>query len=255
MDLGLRGKLAVVTGASKGIGRVIAATLAQEGCDLLVVARNEAALSAVAQSVADDTGVSVRPLVADVATKEGIDQITTAAGSPDILVNNAGAIPPGGLLQLDDAAWRDAWELKVFGYINLSRALYPALVRRRGVIVNVIGAAGERLDPTYLAGCTGNASLMAFTKAMGKQAARDGARVVGINPGPVATDRLEMLLRARARDAHGDENRWRELLAAMPFGRAGEPEEIAAAAAFLASPRSAYTNGIVLTIDGAPANG
>ena len=119
------------------------------------------------------------------------------------------------------------------------------------MIINIIGAAGERLDPNYLAGSTGNAALMAFTKSLAKGAAKDGMRVVGINPGPVATDRLEVMMRGRAKTQFGDETRWKELLAGMSFGRAATPEEIGSAVAFLASPRSGYTSGTILTIDGA----
>jgi len=121
------------------------------------------------------------------------------------------------------------------------------------VIVNVIGAAGERFDPNYIVGSAGNASLMAFTRALGKAAPADNIRVVGINPGPIATARLEMLSRKRAEQQLGDAERWRELFAKMPFGRAGAPEEIGNAVAFLASPRSGYTSGTILTIDGGGA--
>ena len=141
----------------------------------------------------------------------------------------------------------------MFGYIDLTRALYANLKERHGVAVNVIGTGGETFDATYIAGAAGNASLMAFTRALAKGATKDGMRVVGINPGPVSTDRIEMLLRARAKRDFGDESRWREYHAAMPFGRPAHPEEIASAVAFLASPRSAYTAGTILTIDGAPS--
>jgi NAD(P)-dependent dehydrogenase (short-subunit alcohol dehydrogenase family) len=116
----------------------------------------------------------------------------------------------------------------------------------------VIGAAPEWLDPNYIAGVTGNAGLMAFTKALAKSAKADGMRIVGINPGPVGTDRIEMLLKARATREFGDESRWQEFYKTMAFGRPAHPQEIADAVAFLASSRSGYTNGTILTIDGAP---
>jgi NAD(P)-dependent dehydrogenase (short-subunit alcohol dehydrogenase family) len=124
------------------------------------------------------------------------------------------------------------------------------LIERRGVVVNVIGAAGEYFDPNYIVGSAGNAALMAFTRALGKAAPKDGMRAVAINPGPVGTDRIETLLRARARRDFGDESRWRDYHKTMAFGRPATPEEIADAVAFLASPRSGYTTGTVLTIDG-----
>ena len=157
------------------------------------------------------------------------------------------------MLAVDDSTWRSAWDLKVFGYIGLTRALYPRLKERAGVVVNVIGAGGEYFDPNYIAGSTGNAALMSFTRSLGKAASKDGIRVVGINPGPVGTDRSEILMRARAQREFGDPERWQEYRALMPFGRPAAPEEIANAVAFLASSRSGYTTGTILTIDGAPS--
>ncbi len=253
MDLYLRGKRALVTGGSKGIGRATALLLAEEGCDLLLAARDPAALAATAEGVRSRSQVAVETEAVDLSRQDGIERLAAkvqAGGPLDVLVNNAGAIPPGGLLAVDDATWRAAWDLKVFGFINLTRALYPRLKERGGVVVNVIGAAGEWFDPAYIAGSAGNAALMAFTRALGKAAPDDGMRVVGINPGPVATERLTLLLRARAERELGDAGRWQELCRGMAFGRPAEPEEIAAAVAFLASPRSAYTSGTVLTIAG-----
>jgi hypothetical protein len=178
-------------------------------------------------------------------------RVAAAAGAVDILVNNAGAIPPGTLGAVDNDTWRRAWDLKVFGFISLCRAVYPAMAARRsGVIVNIIGAAGEKFPPGYIAGAAGNAALMAFTRALGRAAPKDGLRVVGISPGATATERQEMLLRHRARVELGDEALWQELCKTMPFGRMGSPEEIGWAVAFLASPRSGYTTGTILTIDG-----
>ena len=162
-----------------------------------------------------------------------------------------GAAPPGGLGSVDNETWRTAWDLKVFGFISLCRAVYPQMAARKsGVIVNVIGAAGEKFPANYIAGAAGNAALMAFTRALGSASPADGVRVVGINPGATATQRMEMLLRRRAQDELGDAGRWLELCKSMAFGRPGTPEEIANAVAFLASPRSGYTTGTILTIAG-----
>jgi NAD(P)-dependent dehydrogenase (short-subunit alcohol dehydrogenase family) len=253
MDLSLRGKRALVTGGSKGIGRATALLLAEEGCDLVLAARDPAALAEAADAVRHRNQVAVETVAVDLSRGDGVERLAASvaqSGPLDILVNNAGAIPPGDLLSVDDATWRAAWDLKVFGFIGLTRALYPTLKARGGVVVNVIGAAGEWFDPAYIAGSAGNAALMAFTRALGKKAPDDGMRVVGINPGPVATERLTMLLRARAERELGDAGRWPELCRGMAFGRPAEPEEIANAVAFLASPRSGYTSGTVLTIAG-----
>ena len=252
MDLHLSGKRVLITGASKGIGRATALLLAEEGCDLVLVARDPANLAAAADAVRARRQVSVRTIAADLSAQAEVERVAAEAGPLDILVNNAGAIPPGNLLAVDNDKWRAAWDLKIFGFISLTRALYENLKQRRGVVVNIIGAAAEWLDPNYIAGTVGNAGLMAFTRALGKQAKADGMRVVGINPGPVATDRIEMLLRARAQREFGDETRWQDFYKPMAFGRPAHPEEIANAVAFLASSRSGYTTGTILTIDGAP---
>jgi NAD(P)-dependent dehydrogenase (short-subunit alcohol dehydrogenase family) len=251
MDLQLSGKLALITGGSKGIGRATAQVLAKEGCNLLLASRDAATLTQAAETIRAQSSVSVRAIPADLSRQDAIERIAAEIAELDILVNNAGAIPPGNLTATGNEAWRAAWDLKVFGYISMCRGLYPALKKRGGVIVNIIGAAGERLDPNYVAGSTGNAGLMAFTKSLAKGAVKDGIRVIGINPGPVATDRLEVMMRGRAKTQFNDESRWREFLSTMSFGRAAKPEEIGSAVAFLASPLSGYTSGTILTIDGA----
>ena len=251
MDLNLNGKRALITGASKGIGRATAQRLAEEGCDVLLVARTAATLDEAAADIRSRCQVSVATLAADLSVQAEIDRVAAWAGEIDILVNNAGAIPPGDILVLDNDAFRAAWDLKVFGYISMCRAFYRVLKSRQGVIVNVIGAAAEWLDPGYICGSTGNAALEAFTRALGKGAQKDGFRVVGIHPGPTATDRMTSRLKSAAKAQFNDESRWPELTASMPYGRAGRPEEVAAAVAFLASPLSGYTTGTVLTTDGA----
>jgi NAD(P)-dependent dehydrogenase (short-subunit alcohol dehydrogenase family) len=251
MDLGLHGKTALITGGSKGIGRASAEVLADEGCNVILVAREQAALDAAAESIRARRQVSVRTISDDLSNDAAVRRVADAAGPLDILVNNAGAIPPGDVLSVDDARWRTAWDLKVFGYISFCRIVYAAMkARGAGVIVNVIGSAGEKFPPGYIAGAAGNASLMAFTRALGKGAPADGLRVVGINPGPVSTERLIMLQRDTAAKTLGDPERWPELTKGMPFGRPATPEEIGNAVAFLASAKSGYTTGTVLTIDG-----
>ncbi len=254
MDLGLRGRLAVVTGASKGIGAACAERLAGEGCDLVLAARSLAGLETLATRLRAAHGVSVAIRAMDIAASANVDALAGEFGAADILVNNAGAIPGGTLDEIDEARWRAGWELKVHGYINMCRRFYAAMrARRRGVIVNVIGAAGESPDAAYIAGSTGNAALMAFTRALGGTSPDDNIRVVGVNPGPVMTDRIETLLRRRARDQFGDEARWPETTAAMPFGRPGRVEEVSALVAFLASDLSGYTTGTIVTQDGGMA--
>ena len=254
MDLKLRGRTALITGASKGIGRAIATVLADEGCNLILVSRTAADLDAAKEKLRD-TGVSVMTHALDVSSSASIDRLAAEHPGIDILVNNAGAIPAGRLNEIDDRRWRQAWDLKVFGYINMTRAFYAAMkARGSGVIINILGVAGERLEPNYIAGSVGNAGLMAFTKTMGAASPVDNIRVVGINPGPIATERLETIMQKRAQDLLGDAGKWREMYSPLPFGRAGKPEEIANMAAFLASDLSAYTTGTVITIDAGAAS-
>ena len=251
MDLQIAGKTALITGGSKGIGRATAEVLAGEGVNVILVARDQATLDEAAAGIRAKRQVNVRTIAADLSNDAAVRKVAAEAGEIDILVNNAGAIPPGDVLSIDDAKWRAAWDLKVFGYISFCRVIYGQMkAKKAGVIVNVIGAAGESFPTNYIAGAAGNAALMAFTRALGKGAPADGLRVIAINPGPVETDRLVMLRRAEAEQKFGDAERWRELSAGMPFGRAASPAEIGNAVAFLASPLSGYTTGTVLTING-----
>jgi NAD(P)-dependent dehydrogenase (short-subunit alcohol dehydrogenase family) len=253
MKLCLEGKRVLISGGSKGIGLAAAEILADEGCALTLIARDQGTLDAAAAVVSRRSKTAVRTIAADLISDVAIREAASRAGEIDILVNNAGAIPPGGLLAIDDEAWRRAWDLKVFGFISLTRAVYPGMAARKsGVIVNVIGNAGENPDSAYLVGATGNAALMAFTRGLGRAASKDGIRVVGINPGPTLTARLERQFRERALKTLGDAERWPELCDKLPFGRPARPEEVANAIAFLASPLSAYTNATILTIDGGP---
>ena len=237
MDLNLKGKRVLVTGASKGIGRACVEMLEKEGCTVLGASRSISA--------------GPKAKAVDIAKRGAAEELAAWAGDLDILVNNAGAIPGGDLLKVDEETWRKAWDLKLFGYINLTRSVYAGMKKRgRGVIVNIIGAAGEKMNAAYIAGSAANASLMAFTRALGSTSHADGIRVVGINPGPVATDRLISLHKQMAQTKLGDAARYQELFKEMSFGRPATPEEIANAVAFLASERSGYTTGVILTIDG-----
>jgi 3-oxoacyl-[acyl-carrier protein] reductase len=250
MDLKLAGKTALITGASKGIGRATANAFAEEGCNVVLVARTAADLKAAQAEIARKSNVRVDVFAADLSESANVDKIAAAFPGVDILVNNAGAIPGGNLIEIDEKRWRAAWDLKVFGYINMCRAYYALMKKRQaGVIVNVIGAAAQTKDPDYICGVAGNASLAAFSQSLGSASVRDGVRVVALHPGPVATDRLVTLMRKKAQDKTGDPENWRDLVKPLPFGRAAQPEEIASAVVFLASERSGYTSGSVVTID------
>jgi len=251
MDLNLAGRRVLITGASKGIGAATAAAFAEEGCHVRLAARSADALAELAGRLSRGHNIEATAHPADLRNGDDIRRLADEASDVDILVNNAGDIPGGALSAIDEATWRHAWELKVFGYINLTRIFYERMkARRSGVILNVIGAAGERFDANYITGATGNAALMTFTRALGGRSLDDGVRVVGINPGPVETDRIVALMKTRAAAQFGDESRYPELMARYPLGRAASPREIADLMLFLASDRSAYTTGVVFTVDG-----
>jgi NAD(P)-dependent dehydrogenase (short-subunit alcohol dehydrogenase family) len=255
MDLGLTGRSALITGASKGIGLAVAEGLAAEGCNLHLAARTKADLERARDAIRARHQVEVSIHPADLSEGDGCRRLAETCGALDILVNNAGAIPGGDLLAIDEERWREAWDLKVFGFINLSRAVYAGMkARGRGVIVNIMGGAGERPDAAFIVGSAGNAGLAAFTRALGGRSLDDGVRVVGINPGMIATERMRTLLEDRAEKTHGDRTRWQDFVNNLPLGRGGEPREVADAVLFLASGRSSYTSGTVLTIDGGATN-
>ncbi|MBM3492022.1 MAG: SDR family oxidoreductase [Alphaproteobacteria bacterium] len=254
MELGLRGRTALVTGASKGIGEAIAHGLAAEGVHLHLTARSADKLTALAKQLAGQHGVRVASHALDLGVPGAPAELAAKVGELDILVNNAGAIPGGDLWQVDEARWRHAWELKVFGYVNLTRAVYARMrERRKGVIVNVTGLAGSMPQAGYIAGSTGNAGLNAFGEAMGGASLlEDGIRLLSVAPGLVTTERMVTMLETKAQQTYGDKSRWRDLFQGMhlPMGRPAEAAEVADLVVFLASDRAAYISGTTITIDG-----
>jgi NAD(P)-dependent dehydrogenase (short-subunit alcohol dehydrogenase family) len=256
MELGLRGKTAAVTGASKGIGRAIARALAEEGVDVAICARTAADIERAAAEIADATGSAVHPLAADLSQAEDVERFAAFAlarlGRVDILVNNAGAIPAGTLERLDDETWHAAYDLKLWGYIRLSRALLPGMKERRsGAILNIIGNAGRQPSAGYIAGGPANAALMNFTKGLAADAGPHGVRVNAINPGPIRTERLVAMNAVRAREQGlSPEDVERGAARGIPLGRVGLPEEVASAAVFLVSDAASFVHGAILPVEG-----
>lgn len=267
MDLHLQGKSVLVTGGSAGIGLACALSMAAEGCDVHLVSRSAERLAEAGADIQKRTGRQAGTHQADVAIERERNALAPLLETTDILVNCAGAIPGGSLEQIDLERWKQSWELKVYGYIELTRqALKVMEARGSGVIVNVIGAAGASPRYDYVCGSAANAALMAFTKAVGGHASKIPAssnaapsprdarvRVLGVNPGPTSTQRLVFLQEEKARTQLGDPKRWQELLTGLPFGGPSTPEEIADLVTFLASDRASYLNGTVIEVDGGAA--
>lgn len=251
MDLQLQDQRVLVTGGSKGIGLAIAIAFAREGAVPVIVSRSDDVLHSALAAIKAKTGVSGQAVAADLGTSVGIQTLLAGAGQIDILVNNAGAIPGGSLADVDDAKWRQAWDLKLFGYINLVREVLPLMEQRgSGVIANIIGMAGAAPRSEYVCGSTANAALIAFTQAVGATSPRKGVRVFGINPSPTRSDRMEGMLRNQSTKKLGDAERWMELTSGMPFGRLTEPKEIADLTVFSCSPLAGYLSGTVINVDG-----
>ncbi|MCX5515437.1 short-chain dehydrogenase [Kaistia algarum] len=256
MDLRLTGKKVLITGASQGIGAGLARAFADEGCEVRLTARNVEKLHAIrAEILAEAPELSVELFPMDLTESGAAERLADAVGDVDILVNNAGVIPSGSLFDVDEAKWRAGWELKVFGYINLCRLYYPRMkAAGGGVIINNIGNGGEVTDPRYIAGAVGNASLMHFTRALGGSSLDDKIRVVGVNPGPVNTDRIYNMLKKRAKDMFGDESRYGELESTYPLGRPAHVHEVTDLIVFLSSYRAGYVTGTIVTVDGGIAS-
>lgn len=255
MDLALKGKTVLITGGSRGIGFACAEVFAQEGANLHLVSVSEERLAEAKRLLDLTYHVDVAITAVDLAVPGSVAKVHEACPSPDILINNAGAIPAGTLDQIDETTWREAWDLKIFGYINMTREYYAGFRERGyGTIVNVIGLAGENPDVSYVAGSTGNAAMMAFTRTIGGASLADNIRVVGVNPGAVLTDRIETMLKVIATDRLGDETKWQELMSGLPLQRAATVRETADVVAFLASKRASYISGTIVTVDGGLAS-
>ena len=251
MELDLEGKSALITGGSKGIGLATARAFAAEGIALHLAARSTGDLECARDEIGRDFSVPVTVHAADLSQGDVARRLAKECAEVDILVNNAGAIPGGTLEEIEEEVWRQAWDLKLFGYINMMRAMYSEMkARGRGVIVNNCGTAGNQEPSLYAAGVAANGALITLTRALGGTSLNDGIRVLGINPGDMENERGIVALRRQAARAFGDAERWREMMSDLPGGSAPTSEDMANAIVFLASPRARYISGTVLTIDG-----
>ena len=257
MELRLRGKTAVVTGGSLGIGRAIARELAAEGVSVAIVARDVARLDAAAVEIARETNARVVPVAADLVDaaqlERAIGEAQAALGPIDILVNNAGATPMGRIGDTPDEVWMKSINLKLMGYMRCARLLPPAMrAKKWGRVINVIGRSGHQPRANYIVGSAVNASLLSFTLALAAECAPDNVLVTGVNPGPIATPRWDTVVAQGAaiagRDA-GAENA--AAIATVGLGRVGTAEECAGLVAFLCSDRAGFIAGTNIDVDGA----
>jgi NAD(P)-dependent dehydrogenase (short-subunit alcohol dehydrogenase family) len=250
----LEGKIAILTGASRGIGRAIALRLAQDGATVVLAARTEADLAKVASTIKSNGGkatCAAGDLRDPGAPGALVNAALNAHGAIDIVVNNAGATKRGDFFELTDADWADGFALKFLGAVRLTRAAWPHLKARRGSVLNIIGAGGRTPSAEFTIGGSVNGACLSFTKAIADIGIQDGVQVNAINPGRVKTDRFQQTLAAEAVQHGGDLNAaLQSIIRKSNIVRLGEPEDIANLAAFMVSPESRYLQGSLIDLDG-----
>lgn len=254
MELGLKDKVALVTGGSRGIGEGIALSLAAEGCDLMITGRDQAALDAVAGKIrakGRKAAVSVLDLRQEGTEKILVEAVNKELGRLDILVNNAGATVRGDFFKLSNEDWQDGFELKFFAHVRLAREAWPLLKANQGSLVTIAGIGGKEPEAPFTIGSSVNAACVAFTKALAEIGKTDGVQVNAINPGRVETDRLwrrfreTMKATGRGEDAVREEYRQK-----FDISRFGTVDDIGSLIAFLASPHGRWLHGVALNVDG-----
>jgi 3-oxoacyl-[acyl-carrier protein] reductase len=254
MDLGLSGKVAVITGASQGIGLAIARRLAEEGMAIVAAARNSVRLAALCDDVVQKGGQALAcPLDLSLpqTSAELVWRTIERFGRIDLIVNNAGATKRGDFLSLTEDDWSAGFGLKFFGAVRLCRAAWPKLVESRGSIINIAGVGGRTGSAEFTIGGSVNAALLNFTKCLADRGVADGVRVNAINPGYILTDRLTVRLQKLAEEKGVSMDEARKTMAAKTgIARFGEPSEIADAVTFLASDRASYLQGAIIDVDG-----
>jgi NAD(P)-dependent dehydrogenase (short-subunit alcohol dehydrogenase family) len=252
LDLHLSDKVAIVTGASRGIGRAIAQTLAAEGMNLVVAARTREQLEELTAALKPTRCL---PIATDLREPDAPAAVVAAAvaqfGRLDLLVNNAGATRRGDFLTLPESDWEDGFRLKFFGTVRCCRAAWPHLQTSQGSIVNIVGIGGRTGTAEFAIGGAVNAALLNLTKVLADRGVGDGVRVNAINPGAIGTERLQTRLRGFAAERQIDlASAETEMARALGIARFGEPVEIARVVAFLASPQARFCQGAIVDVDG-----
>ena len=255
MDLELANKVAVVTGASRGIGEAIGHVLAEEGADVFLVARSKDDLENVAASIAKRSGRRVVVHVADLldpkAPQAAVAAAVKAFGRIDILANSAGNTKRGDFFQLTEEDWASGFGLKFFGAVRMTRSAWPHLKATKGSIVNIIGIGSRTASAEFTIGGSVNSAFVNFTKATGDIGRKDGVRVNAINPGHIQTSRLEGRVKTvMARTNLSREETLRNMIAELGINRFGQPDEIGRLVAFLCSPKADFIQSTVIDMDG-----
>ena len=255
MEFGLNGKVALVTGSSRGIGRGVAEALAAEGCDLMLTGRDETALrdaAAAMRAKGSRTATSTLDLREPGATEKLIAEVRREFGGLDILVNNAGATKRGDFLELTDADWQDGYALKFFAHMRLARAAWPLLKQRRGSLVSIGGTGGRKPKGEFTIGSSVNAAVAAFTKCLADRGKADGVHVNCIHPSVVETDRTRRRIKAEIERTGRTEqeiraNIIREFNNPIRFGTV---EDVGNLVAFIVSSRATWLHGTTIDLDG-----
>ena len=261
MDLELKGKVALVTGASRGIGRAVALALAREGAQVALCARKPDDLADAAAEIRRVTGAEALQVPADLsdlaAVEGAVETTRTRLSRIDILVNNAGAIRGGDFLKIPDAQWSEDWSLKLLGYIRMARAVFPLMqAQGGGRICNIVGAAARNPMATYLTGGAANAALINFTKGLADLGAPSKILVTAVSPAATATSRWYEMMTQQA-VATGKTVAELRAEAERPYalGRIATPEDVADLVCFLVSARASFLTGICVTVDGGASRG
>lgn len=260
MDYGLKGKIALVTAASKGLGRASALGLAREGCDLAICSRDSDSVEAAAAAIRQETGRRVLALTADVSRAADVDRVVNATvaayGGVDVLVSNTGGPPAGLFMDLDDAAWQGAFDNLLMSAVRLSRAVIPSMQARGGgrIIYITSGAVKQPIFHLVLSNSL-RAGVTGLMKTLAAQVAKDKITVNCVAPGRIQTERIEYLDGVVAKNAGKSlATVQAEATGRIPMGRYGEAAEFAAGVVFLAGESAAYVTGTTLCVDGGQIN-
>jgi len=257
MDLGIKGRSAIVTGGSRGIGRETARQFLEEGVRVTICGRNGGTLNQTRDELAKATGGEIQAVVADM-TKEGdiarlVESATQRYGTVDMLVNNAGQMYSGRYAVMTDEGLKRQFETKIFGFLRAIRLVYPMMKAQRwGRIVNLIGGAGKEPDPYMFGSGITNSGLLNITKSLSTEFGEDNVLVNAVCPGWVDTNLWRRNAQGLAQElgAQSEEEARRQAARKNSLNRFGKPEELANAIVFLCSERASYITGVSLNLDG-----